>query len=261
MIYVELNTMINDFNSIVKIPLSNNFIPCFNKEHFLRIVFVCLFACFCFVLFLFFVCFLFCFCFVFVLFFVLLYVSSVTSYSFFIICKDSLSSSWHYNYFRLSFSFPLPLLFPLLLLLFPSSSSFSFPLVLLSLSFFFPFLSLFSSFFFNHHNFLNLVWHFLRAPLSCSRTFCFPGEDDYWKIASVALSYIAEQLFAVLGTWEQTFAGCELVLWALNCPSFPGAAERFSKWGGGGGNCWSRKWRVWGGMWPLRSWSFLKMWS
>ena len=62
------------------------------------------------------------------------------------------------------------------LLFFPSSSSFSF--------LFFPhfpfvpfFFSLFSSFFLfpNLHHFLNLVCHFPRAPLPCSRTFCCPG--------------------------------------------------------------------------------------
>ena len=41
------------------------------------------------------------------------------------------------------------------------------------LSFFpFPYFPLFS--FPNWHHFLNLVCHFLRAPLPCSRTFCCP---------------------------------------------------------------------------------------
>ena len=57
---------------------------------------------------------------------------------------------------RLSFSF---LFFP------------HFPFV----PFFFPYFPLFFFFFPNLHYFLNLVCHFLRAPLPCSRTFCCPG--------------------------------------------------------------------------------------
>ena len=62
----------------------------------------------------------------------------------------------------LSFSFPLPL-FPFIFLS-------HFPFVL----FFFLYFPLFFSFP-NLHHFLNLVCHFLRAPLPCSRTFCCPG--------------------------------------------------------------------------------------
>ena len=63
-----------------------------------------------------------------------------------------------------SSSFPLPLLFPFIF--FPH-----FPFVL----FFFPYFPLYFSFS-NLHHFLNLVSHFLRAPLPCSRTFCCPAE-------------------------------------------------------------------------------------
>ena len=64
--------------------------------------------------------------------------------------------------------FPLPILFPFIF--FPH-----FPFALFS---FFPYF-LFLFFFPNLHHFLNLVCHFLRAPLPCSRTFCCP--DNYSK--------------------------------------------------------------------------------
>ena len=61
---------------------------------------------------------------------------------------------------------------------FPSSSSFSFPL--------FPHFALSLFFFFlcfpNLHFFLNVICHFLRAPLPCSRTFCCPVGDSSVEI-------------------------------------------------------------------------------
>ena len=65
-------------------------------------------------------------------------------------------------------------------LFFPSSSSDSsltfylFSLISHFCPFFFPFLIFLFFSFPNLHHFLNLVCHFLRAPLPCSRTFCCP---------------------------------------------------------------------------------------
>ena len=82
---------------------------------------------------------------------------------------------------RLSFSFPLPLLFRFIFFL---------------ISHLFFFLSLFFSSP-NLHHFLNLVCHFLRAPLPCFRTFCCPGGNSlhysFWNTA-----YFPKQKFEQL---------------------------------------------------------------
>ena len=61
-------------------------------------------------------------------------------------------------------------------LFFPSCPSFSFhPFSSFHICPFFPYVPLFS--FPNLYHFLNLVCHFLRAPLPCSCTFCWPGQN------------------------------------------------------------------------------------
>ena len=107
---ISWKIFVNDFSSMVKIPLSYKFILFFNKLHFLHNVF-------------------------------------------------SFSIPYLHSYSMIFF------LCLFLFIFFPVFSSFLFcPL----------FLFLFTSFPPNLHNFLNLVCHFLRAPLPCSRTFCCP---------------------------------------------------------------------------------------
>ena len=81
------------------------------------------------------------------------------------------SSSFSFPLFSFPFLFPFPLSFLLFHFFFSFSFFSSFPF-LFPLSF--PFLFFLFLLFSNQHHFLNLVYHFLRAPLPCSRTFCSP---------------------------------------------------------------------------------------
>ena len=102
-------------------------------------------------------------------------------------CYKSVYFSTNYIFLTMFFSFSIPYRhgYSMILknilpsssyLFFPTSFSFAFlffyqfPFV----PFFFPNFPLFFLFP-NLNHFLNLVCHFLRAPLPCSRTFCCPG--------------------------------------------------------------------------------------
>ena len=92
----------------------------------------------------------------------------------------------------------------LVLVIFPFLSLFLFFPFLFFPHFPFPFLLLFLFFFPfpNLHHFLNLVCHFLRAPLPCSRTFCCPGYTNRMSVYCIRPSILMAPLLYQCGTFD-----------------------------------------------------------
>ena len=142
--------------------------------------------------------------------------------------NDSISSQLLYNFKnsprRLSFYFPLPLLYPFLF--FPHFSFVSFSFLIF----------LFIFFFLNLYHFLNLVCHFLRAPLPCSRTFCCPVNNNDSMITLIWLlkySTIKTRFQRLEANSKRANKGTKVSLHYLWQKLR--ASKQFWAWRGGGG--------------------------